>query len=109
MDTRTRLAMIARGEKPPPRVSKRLPSAEARNEAFALIEECARTGQRAPFNDQVKGGSNTFRALADKGLIRIEVYALNWRVVEIRKGALAGQRTMEPPSGGRPYRIIGPA
>lgn len=44
--------------------------------------------------------------LARTGLIKIEVYGRNWRVIEIKQGPHAGARTMAPSHGGKPYKII---
>jgi len=49
------------------------------------------------------GSSETITALAEQGLIRVEVYGRNWRVVEI---VATGDRTAESPLGGEPYLVI---
>lgn len=109
MSTRERIACTARGEKITP-ISVVIRTPPPRNyidELMVMIEACVRTGERCPFNWEISYGSEVFRALANAGKIRIEIYSLNWRVVEILTGVLAGKRTMEPPHGGVPYKVLG--
>lgn len=82
-------------------------------EALAVAVEnhlldVAKSGARAPtrFELQRMFGGDVFRAmrfLTAAGRLRIEVYAKNWRVIEIQ-----GHRTARPPFKGapRPYRVI---
>lgn len=83
-------------------------------EGFALIERAAVLGARAPTNwsmDNPTGvlPSGVTSALVKEGRVRIEVYAKNWRVIEILKGPNAGKRTMECPyNGAKPYKIVPP-
>lgn len=77
----------------------------------ALLRAAATAGERCPTDPEI--GDHLYglglnypadarpSALAARGLLRSEVYARNWRVVEID-----GMRTKEPPTGGAPYRII---
>ncbi len=44
--------------------------------------------------------ANALNALAERGLIRIEIWAHNWRVVEICGGEHIGRRTKESPLPG---------
>lgn len=76
---------------------------------FTLIERAAEHGERcpmsAPYGPVSREGT---RALARSKRIRIELYALNWRVATILVGPHKGKRTMEPPhKGARPYMTIG--
>jgi len=82
-----------------------------RRKAALLPVLCAAAaeGRRCPTTrdlmvDGHAGSSETITALAEEGLIRVEVYGRNWRVVEIRA---TGDRTQEPPLGGEPWLTIG--
>lgn len=73
------------------------------NEGFALIERAAIKGDRCPTNISMDNPDGTLRsgitsALLKEGRIKIEVYAHNWRVVEISIGPNAGKRTKAPPN-----------
>lgn len=72
---------------------------------YAWLLEIAKKGERAPTLDQIafqfKGGPSRVAALAREGRIRIEVWAHNWRVIEIE-----GLRTMKAPTGNKPYRVV---
>lgn len=78
---------------------------------LTLLRDAARNSRRCPTNDEVAnaligaGYGNTLNVslLARRGLFRIEVYAYNWRVVEID-----GMRTAPCPHkhSVRPYRVI---
>lgn len=86
----------------------------ARAFVLAMLRDAAAAGLRCPANHEIRAAAYahglTFpiecypSELAYAGRIRVEVYARNWRVVEID-----GLRTMEPPRGGEPYKVIGPA
>ena len=76
---------------------------------LALFNElCMRAsfGDRCPIaaNFVAKKLSVNLKPLALKGVIRVEIYAKNWRVVEILVGSHKGQRTQEPPWGGKFYK-----
>lgn len=75
-------------------------------EALARLQACALAGDRCPTNDVI--GARNIRLLVERGELRVEVYTLNWRTVEILKGEHAGKRTAECPYGEKPkpYRII---
>lgn len=69
---------------------------------FNLIERAAIKGERAPTNvsmDNPNGQlhSGVTSQLLKQGKIRVEVYAHNWRVIEILTGPNAGKRTAMPP------------
>jgi len=71
---------------------------------LAELRRCADAGERAPHNYQFDGGSALVGELVDQGLIKVEVYAKNWRVIEFPDGS----RTMEPPFGNTgPYLVKG--
>lgn len=84
------------------------------NEAvvLAILREAAIAGRRCPTNPQIhkeliRRGYSSWPAplkpseLAYRGLIKSEVYANNWRVIEID-----GHRTAEAPNGWQCYLII---
>ena len=75
------------------------------NAVFLLIRARAKAGERAPINDEFSGGTPVIQALAERGLIRVEVFAQNWRVIEILEGPEKGCRTKECPLGGEPYLV----
>lgn len=85
-------------------------SPDTLDRAFATIERAAVAGERCPVTARegtagLPPGATT--ALAKASRIRVEVYAKNYRVVQILTGQHAGKRTMEPPSPGwQPYRIV---
>lgn len=72
---------------------------------YAYLLEIAKKGERAPTMEQIlyrfRGGVACVGRLAREGKIRIEVWAWNWRVIEIE-----GFRTKASPTGARPYRVI---
>jgi hypothetical protein len=88
-----------------------MPISEAElDRQFGLLEQAAKRGERCPQSGNfgpLKSAATT--ALARAGRIRIEIYAHNWRVVEILTGRHAGKRTMPTPykGSGRPYMTIG--
>ncbi len=71
----------------------------------------AKAGRRCPTNDEMRDICNlrdlslpidcNIAKLAHRGFLISEVYALNYRVIEID-----GHRTAPPPEGGKPYKII---
>lgn len=75
---------------------------------FALLVAAAVAGERCPQNYPF-GPIKSISALVKAGMIRTEIYALNWRVAQILDGPHAGKRTKEPPMGGEPYLINGVA
>lgn len=88
-------------------------SAHQINSGFALIERAAIEGKRCPTNRSAENptgelASGITGALVKAGRIRIEVYAHNWRVVEILKGPFAGKRTAASPykGSGKPYLVL---
>lgn len=84
-----------------------LPKSEAK--AFAMVCDAAEKRVRCPTNEEfLWAGSrhDSVPNLARRGLVRILVYARNYRVVEILSGEHAGKSTKPPAEGGRPYRII---
>lgn len=75
--------------------------------AFARLVACAVAGERCPTNDQM--APSAFSHLARQGRIRIRVFRLNYRVVDILVGEHAGKSTMDAPDrrrGEKPYKII---
>lgn len=76
------------------------------DELFAIVERAAVEGRRCPTIDQLPYRTPLLADLARAGRIRIEVYSLNWRVVQITEGPNYGKRTAERPRGGEPYVII---
>ena len=82
----------------------------SRDRTFHLLAEAARTGARCPKKGEIPWGKDHVAMLARLGHIRIEIYARNWRVVEIMTGPHAGKRTAPAPfpedGSGKPYRVI---
>jgi hypothetical protein len=77
-----------------------------RQHALAAIEAAVRDGARCPLNDQI-GGSKVIAGLALEGLLKIEVYAHNYRVVTMLTGELKGRHTPLPPGKSpKPYLVI---
>lgn len=83
----------------------------ARDVVLDMLRTAAREGRRCPTNPELRDAlhkqglglsvSAIPPALARDGLLRIEVYSKNWRVVEVD-----GFRTAEDPRGGEPYKVI---
>lgn len=73
---------------------------------FATIVDAAVKGERAPQNDVLPTGATS--QLARAGYIKVEVYAHNWRVIEIRSGEHKGKRTQATPhkGEGKPYKVV---
>lgn len=82
-------------------------SEQAIERSFALIEEAALKGERAP-QGHPHGplGNGTVTALYRTGRIRGAIYQNNWRVLTILTGPNAGKSTASPPTSGRPHLII---
>lgn len=79
-----------------------------------ILREVVEAGERCPTNDELAAelherGFNGLpcraqpAVLARQGHLKVEIFALNWRVIEID-----GKRSQECPhtSRGRPYKII---
>lgn len=79
------------------------------DDAFALLQSAAIAGDRCP-QAGIHGFSSltsaVTTALAHAGRIRIEIYAWNFRVIEILTGPHAGKRTAPGPNGQKPWKII---
>jgi len=80
--------------------------------AFAALVQAALRDERAPTNKGSENPTGTMHrkimsALLNEGRIRVEIYAKNWRVIEILTGPHAGKRTKAPPNqNSRPYKIL---
>jgi len=77
---------------------------------FARFEEAARNGARCPTKGQLRdlGRAHEPRQeLLRAGLIKIDIYGSNWRVVTILAGPCAGFSTALPPHEGEPWRTLG--
>lgn len=108
MDIRERIARIARGESVPSLRDTYSGPPGVAEAVFEQIAAAARIGARAPQRDELPpGASYGLRTLVEQGRIRIEIYALNYRVFEIRKGDLKGMRTQAPPKQAPPWKVIG--
>jgi hypothetical protein len=87
---------------------------DALNALFKLVEAHAAEGKRCPTNDEIadylaRTGHLSRLKLTDvarSGRIKIEVYAKNFRVVEICDGPHRGKRTQDAPHYQSPYRVI---
>ena len=81
------------------------------DEVFTLLvgaacrdERCPQMHPHGPLTAQQNGA---IADLARAGFVRLELYALNWRVIEIRAGEHKGKRTAKCPHINRgPYKII---
>ncbi len=78
---------------------------------FQILQDAAVAGERCPQTHELRHLHKIPEAyrptqLADMGWVRVEIFALNWRVVEIMIGDHKGARTKEAPSGGQPYRVF---
>ena len=77
------------------------------DELFSKIVGIARAGERCPTNEHLPYGG--LQRLARSGLLRIEVFRHNYRVVTILTGPFAGAKTKRDPSLGpdaRPYMVV---
>lgn len=75
--------------------------------AFDRIVAAAVAGDRCPQNDKIP--SEAFGALAREGRIRVRVYRLNYRVVDILVGQHAGKQTkdaLDRRRGEKPYKVV---
>jgi len=81
------------------------------DDVFSQLVDAAIAGQRCPVTarEGVPGlPGHATSVLAREGRIKVEIYAHNWRVVEILDGPHAGARTKPcPHETNGPYRIIG--
>lgn len=74
---------------------------------FAVLEAAAVAGRRCPGNDTGAVSSDLVGMLARAGRIKVEIYALNFRVVEIMTGPNAGRRTKaRPHDSSPPWKVI---
>ena len=76
---------------------------------FARFEEAARVGARCPTKAQLRdlGRAHEPRQeLLRAGLIKIDIYGSNWRVVTILAGPCAGLSTAPPLHEGEPWRTL---
>ena len=67
--------------------------------------------QRAPTNEDLSrkfgiNASMVIGKLCRDGHLRSEVYGRNYRVLELKTGPFAGNRTAECPHGGTPYKVM---
>lgn len=70
--------------------------AQSQDSAFAIIERAAAAGARCPTADQGLQTA-TVSALARAGKIKVQIYALNWRVVTVLVGDHKGKKTAPCP------------
>jgi hypothetical protein len=77
---------------------------------FNRLVACAVAGERCPQDlnmDPAGLRSEWVVELAHLGRIRILIYALNWRVVQIMEGPHAGKRTAPRPGSSQPpWKVI---
>lgn len=89
-----------------------MPHKEDLEAVFALIVAAADKNERCPMNSSPKMRRGTIphsavQALLREGKIKIEVYAHNYRVVEIVWGRNAGKRTRPPDNKNwKPYKVL---
>lgn len=77
------------------------------DEAMRLVEAAAAAGERCPANYTPGMPHGALPELARQGKVRVKIYALNYRVVEILTGPHAGKQTAPPPPQyRRPFKII---
>jgi len=75
-------------------------------DVFANLVAVALEGRRCPENGTSECPAGTVSALARAGKIRVEISDKNYRTVEILEGEHKGKRTLGPPSGAKPWRIL---
>lgn len=85
---------------------RRVTREERLTQCFESILQAALRGDRCPENDTYNVASTYCRLLAERGDIKIEVYARNYRVVTILKGPHAGVKTAPPPYSVKSPKII---
>ena len=80
---------------------------------FAEIERAPRSTASVGSNKTQENPNGTLcsgltSALFKEGKIRVEVFAHNWRVIEILTGPHAGKRTLAPPYkyATKPYLVL---
>lgn len=83
------------------------------DKGFRQIVAAAKAGQRCPTNRTQENPTGELRAGVTTALvkakrIRVEIFAHNWRVVEIIDGPHAGLRTAPPPYkfATKPYKVL---
>ncbi|HEY5409633.1 MAG TPA: hypothetical protein VIJ94_02790 [Caulobacteraceae bacterium] len=87
---------------------------------FGILEKAAASGARCPGNEAIAGmlqaegvmislGTvpGVISRLAREGRIEVRLYGHLWREVVIRAGRQVGRSTEAPPSGAKPWRVIG--
>lgn len=78
-----------------------------RQDVLDKVTLAAVKGERCPMSYEFeKGGNAILVELAREGLIRIRVYAKNWRTVTIMQGKHKGKSTKAPPAPWEFYRNI---
>jgi hypothetical protein len=87
-------------------IAKPVALVDRKTNTLRAFTKAAVAGKRAPMNGTFGVESSAARRLAFDGVIRIEVYAKNWRVITLLEGEHAGKHTMLPPHGGRAYVTI---
>lgn len=89
-----------------------MPHREDLDAVFALIVEAALNNERCPMNYGFERSRGTIPqgavdGLVKEGKIRVEVYAKNYRVIEIMWGRNAGKRTKPPDNKHwKPYKVL---
>jgi hypothetical protein len=93
-----RLRDIAQGKPVGPRPTDDAKIADGvLKDLLDFIFATAVAGDRCPDADLMPFKSRDISAAARLGHIRVEIWSLNWRVIEIRKGPRTGVRTQNPP------------
>lgn len=76
------------------------------DQAFALLERAAISGERCPQTGDHGLRSADTTNLAHAGRILVEIFAWNYRRVTILTGPHAGKTTAAAPAGQKPWKII---
>lgn len=84
----------------------KLSRSEQVQRCFEALQRAAVAGARCPLSGSDGVTSDLTAALAKSGRIKIEVYARNYRVVEILDGPNKGKRTRSAPVGHETYKLI---
>jgi hypothetical protein len=88
------------------------PNAEPAALLLALLSRRAAAGERAPTNafiqTEMSRAHSLTSAMAEAGLIRVELYGQNFRRIWICAGPQTGLATAPPPRPGEPYFVQGP-